>query len=57
MKNTENKIEVTEVANADALEQVELENVDGGIRPFDNNGWFKGISADAWGFSCNPFNW
>jgi hypothetical protein len=53
MKNTENKIEVTEVANADALEQVELENVEGG-RP---EGWLKGVSADAWGFSCDPFGW
>ncbi len=58
MKNTENKIEVTEAEAAnDALEQVELENVDGGIRPFNDNGWIKGVSADAWGFSCDPFGW
>jgi hypothetical protein len=54
MKNTENKTEVTEVevVNTDALEQVELENVDGGI-----SGWglIPFFSAEMTGHSCNPF--
>jgi hypothetical protein len=54
MKNTENKIEVTEVeVTNDALEQVELQEVEGG-RP---EGWFKGFSADNGGGSCDPFGW
>jgi hypothetical protein len=55
MENIENKIEVTEVeVTNDALEQVELENVEGGSGGYGNIG---GFSAEVFGFSCDPFGW
>jgi hypothetical protein len=58
MKNTENKIEAAEVEVAnDALEQVELTNVDGGRWPFNDHGYFEGFSAEVTGFSCDPRHW
>jgi hypothetical protein len=53
MENTENKIEVTEeVVSTDALEQVELQEVEGGIIGW---GWIPFFSAEVTGRSCNPF--
>jgi hypothetical protein len=55
MENTENKIEVTEVEVAnDALEQVELQEVEGGKTGW---GWIPGFSAEVTGFSCNPLSY
>jgi hypothetical protein len=55
MKNTENKIEVAEVeVTNDALVQVELENVEGGVGGYGN---FGGFSAEVFGYSCDPFGW
>jgi hypothetical protein len=59
MKNANQKPEENQEPNEEkweSLEKVELEETQGGVAFSKNCGAYVTISAECWGFSCNPFS-